>query len=146
VALQDLAPTLARMLGVVLPGATGRPLDEALVAGTRPPRAMLLLVLDGMRADYLDRFSAELPTLARLRREGAAFDHARVTYAPSITSAGHATIATGTDPRLHGIVTNTIFDRTSGKDADIFPALPGPRAQDQGQAGQLARRNRLPGP
>jgi predicted AlkP superfamily pyrophosphatase or phosphodiesterase len=123
VAQQDLAPTLARMLGVVLPGATGRPLDEALVPGTRPPRAMLLLVLDGMRADYLDRFTAELPTLTRLRREGAAFDHARVTHAPSITSAGHATIATGTDPRLHGIVTNTIFDRTSGKDADIFPAL-----------------------
>ena len=98
-------------------------LDEALVPGTRPPRAMLLLVLDGMRADYLDRFTAELPTLTRLRREGAAFDHARVTHAPSITSAGHATIATGTDPRLHGIVTNTIFDRTSGKDADIFPAL-----------------------
>jgi predicted AlkP superfamily pyrophosphatase or phosphodiesterase len=123
VAQQDMAPTLARMLGVVLPGATGRPLEEALVPGTRPPRAMLLLVLDGMRADYLDRFAAELPTLTRLRREGAAFDHARVNYAPSITSAGHATIATGTDPRLHGIVTNSIFDRPSGKDADIFPAL-----------------------
>jgi len=45
VAQQDLAPTLARMLDVVLPGATGRPLDEALVPGTRPPRAMLVLVL-----------------------------------------------------------------------------------------------------
>ncbi len=123
VAQQDMATTLARMLGVVMPGATGRPLEEALVRGTRPPRAMLLLVLDGMRADYLDRFPAELPTLTRLRREGAAFHHARVTYAPSITSAGHATIATGTDPRLHGIVTNTIFDRTSGKDADIFATL-----------------------
>lgn len=123
VAQQDLAPTLARLLGVVLPGATGRPLHEALVPGARPPRAMLVLVLDGMRADYLDRFPAELPTLARLRREGAAFGQARVTYAPSITSAGHATIATGTDPRLHGIAINTIFDRTSGKDADIFPAL-----------------------
>src|SRR6476646_5885423 len=40
VAQQDLAPTLARLLGVVLPGVTGRPLDEALVSGTRPPRAM----------------------------------------------------------------------------------------------------------
>jgi len=120
---QDLAPTLARMLGVVLPGATGRPLSEALVHGARPPRAMLLLVLDGMRADYLDRFAAELPTLARLRREGASFDEARVNYAPSITSAGHATIATGTDPRLHGIATNTIFDITSGKDTEIFAAF-----------------------
>ena len=72
---------------------------------------MLVLVLDGMRADYLDRFSAELPTLTRLRREGAAFDHARVTYAPSITSAGHATIATGTFPSIHGVFQNAWFDR-----------------------------------
>ena len=120
VAQQDLAPTLARMLGVVLPGATGRPLGEALVAKARPPRAVLVLVLDGMRADYLDRHAAELPTLSRLRREGACFDHARVTFTPSITSAGHATIGTGTDPRVHGIVSNTIVDRTSGKDVELF--------------------------
>ena len=120
VAQQDLAPTLARMLGTVLPNATGRPLAEALVPGARAPRAMALLVLDGMRADYLDRYAAELPTLARLRREGAAFDNARVTYAPSITSAGHATIATGADPRLHGIVSNTTFDRASGKEVDLY--------------------------
>ena len=123
VAQQDLAPTLARMLGVFLPGVTGRPLDEALLAGARPPRAVLLVVLDGMRADYLVRHAAELPTLARLGREGAAFDQARVSYAPSITSAGHATVATGVDPRRHGIVSNTIFDRTSGKEAELFPAF-----------------------
>ncbi len=123
VALQDLAPTLARMLGVVLPGATGRPLDEVLLAGARPPRVILLLVLDGMRTDYLDRRAGELPALSRLRREGAYFDQARVTYLPSITSAGHATIATGTDPRRHGIVSNTLFDRTSGKEAELFAAF-----------------------
>ena len=122
-AQQDVAPTLARMLGVVLPGATGRPLAEATVATARPPRAVLVLVLDGMRADYLDRLVGELPTLSRLRREGAYFDRARVTYTPSITTAGHATVATGVDPRLHGIVINTLFDRTSGKDAELFAEL-----------------------
>jgi len=123
VAQQDVAPTLARMLGVVLPAATGRPLAEALVPGARPPRVLLLLVLDGMRADYLDRRAAELPEISRLRREGACFDQARVNYAPSITTAGHATIATGTDPRLHGIVSNSLFDRTTGKDAELFTAF-----------------------
>ena len=123
VAQQDMAPTLARMLGVVLPGTTGRPQGQALVTGARPPRVMLLIVLDGMRADYLDRRAADLPELTRLRREGASFVQARVTHAPSITTAGHATIATGTDPRRHGIVTNTIFDRTSGKEVEIFRGL-----------------------
>jgi Type I phosphodiesterase / nucleotide pyrophosphatase len=123
VAQQDLAPTLARMLGVVLPGTTGRTLGAALVAGARPPRAVLLLVLDGMRADYLDRLAADVPTLSRLRREGAWFARARVNFAPSITTAGHATIATGTDPSRHGIVSNTLFDRTTGKDVELFAAL-----------------------
>jgi hypothetical protein len=123
VAQQDLAPTLAAMLGVFLPGATGRTLDEALVAGRPPPRAVLVLVLDGTRADYLDRYSADLPTLGRLRREGAFFSKARVNFAPSITTAGHATIATGTDPRRHGIVVNTLFDRASGKDVELFAGL-----------------------
>lgn len=120
---QDVAPTLARILGVVLPAATGRPLDEALLTEPRPPRAALVLVLDGMRADYLDRLAAELPTLGRLRREGAYFDRARVTYAPSITTAGHATIATGADPRVHGIVSNTLFDRATGREVELFAEL-----------------------
>ena len=84
---------------------------------------MLLLVLDGMRADYLDRLGGELPAISRLRREGAFFDHARVTHAPSITTAGHATIATGTDPRRHGIVSNTLYDRTAGKEVELFEGL-----------------------
>ena len=123
VAQQDLAPTLARVLGVALPGATGRPLTEALVPGSRPPKIVALLILDGMRADYLSRYAAELPALTRLRREGAAFDQARLDFVPSITSAGHATIATGADPRLHGIVVNGVFDRTSRKEAEIYEGL-----------------------
>jgi hypothetical protein len=123
VAQQDLAPTLARLLGVALPGATGRPQTQALVPGARPPRVVLLLVLDGMRADYLDRYAADLPTLTRLRREGAWFDRARLDFAPSITSAGHATIATGADPRLHGIVVNAVFDRRSGKEIELYDGL-----------------------
>jgi hypothetical protein len=123
VAQQDLAPTLARMLGVALPGATGRPLLEALVPRARPPRVLVLFVLDGMRADYLGRYAAELPTLARLRREGAVFDRARLNFVPSITSAGHATIATGADPRLHGIVANGVFDPTSRREVELFVGL-----------------------
>ena len=67
-----------------------------------------------MRPDYFDRHRAILPTLTRLRQEGAWFSHARVNSLPTVTSIAHATIGTGTDPRVHGIVVNSAFDRMSG--------------------------------
>src|SRR5438270_521391 len=74
------------------------------------------------RAGCLD-MSARLPTLGRLRAEGAFFERARVTHLPTITSVGHATIATGTDARFHGIVANTAFNRVKGQVEEAFPAL-----------------------
>ena len=59
---------------------------------------VVLLVLDAMRADYFDRYAAVMPTLSRLRREGAWFSNTRINYLPTLTSVGHATIGTGTDP------------------------------------------------
>jgi hypothetical protein len=64
-----------------------------------------------------------LPTLTRLRRQGAWFTSARLNHLPSITSVGHATIVTGADPRVHGIVANSIFDRVAGQSVDIYPGL-----------------------
>ena len=142
-AQQDVAPTLARMLGVVLPGATGRPLGEALVAHARPPRAVLLLVLDGMRADYLERHAGDLPTLGRLSREGASFSQARVTYAPSITTAGHATVATGADPRVHGVVSNTSSTARPVRSSCSASLAPEPHGAHPGR--RLERRDGRPG-
>ena len=116
---QDIAPTILAALGAARPKTmTGTPLAEALVPGAAPPRAVLLLVLDSFRVDYLDRF--KLPNLARLAAEGASFGHARVDYLPTATAVAHTTIATGTDPGVHGIVVNNLFDRASGKSVDAF--------------------------
>jgi hypothetical protein len=113
---QDIAPTVARVLGVP-PAATttGRALDVALSTPAGRPRGVLILVLDGMRPDYFDRYAARLTALFRLRREGAWFDGARVDYLPSNTGVGHTTIATGTDPRIHGITGNNLFERSKGR-------------------------------
>lgn len=120
---QDVAPTIARVLDLPMPGITGRALTVALRPGAGAPKAVLLLVLDGFRADYLDRHAALLPNLARLRREGAWFDRARVSHLPTITTVGHSTIATGTDARFHGIVANSSFDLTTRKVTEPFPDL-----------------------
>ena len=50
---QDIAPTIAQALGLPMPGVTGHALATALRPGAPAPKAAVLLVLDGFRADYL---------------------------------------------------------------------------------------------
>ena len=57
----------------------------------------MLLVLDGMRRDYFDRYAASMPTLTALRQQSAWFTQARVNVLPSNTAVGHSTISTGAD-------------------------------------------------
>lgn len=121
---QDVAPTVAALLGLPVPSSmTGHVLSSALVGSGGRPRAVVLGVLDGMRDDYFDRLAAELPNLTRLRRDGAWFENARVDYLPSVTSAGHVTVGTGTDPRFHGINANDVFDSRTGKSSGPFPEM-----------------------
>lgn len=121
---QDMAPTLASLLGVPMPAtSSGRSQREILKTAAARPRVVMLLVLDGMRVDYFDRHAAVLPVLTRLRREGAWFANARLNQLPTITSIGHATLATGADARLHGIVANSIFDEVAGQPADLYAGL-----------------------
>lgn len=121
---QDVAPTLAAILGLPAPTTmTGRVLTEALTGGNERPRVIFLAVLDGMGRDTLERLSPQLPTLSRLRRDGAWFPQARINYLPTVTSAGHSTVATGTDPRFHGIHANATFDRRTMKEDEPFPGM-----------------------
>jgi len=121
---QDVVPTLATLMGTSAPAtATGRVLQQAIGAGTARPRIVALFVLDGMRADYFDRYGDVMPTLTRLRRDGAWFSNARVNSMPTLTSVGHATLGTGTDPRIHGLVVNNLFNRVTGKPQESYDAL-----------------------
>jgi hypothetical protein len=117
---QDVAPTLAASLGVQMPPtATGRVLP-VLRKGFVRPRVVMLLVMDGMRRDYFDRYAASMPTLTALRHQSAWFTQARVNFLPTNTAVGHSTISTGTDPRVHGITGVSVYDRTHGRRYDLF--------------------------
>lgn len=121
---QDIAPTLGAMMGApVVATYTGRPLVNAMSAGAGTPRVVALVVLDAMRADYFDTYADVMPTLVRMRREGAWFSNARATVLPTVTGVGHATIGTGTDPRIHSITVNTLFNRATGKSQPAYNAL-----------------------
>jgi hypothetical protein len=121
---QDVAPTLAAILGLPAPTTmNGRVLREAISPGSERPRVILLLVLDGLGRDTYERLAPQLPTLRRIRQEGAWFENARIDYLPTVTSAGHSTVSTGVDPRFHGIHANATFDRRTNKEDEPFPGL-----------------------
>jgi hypothetical protein len=124
VAQQDVIPTLGALIGASPASTyTGRVLTQVLAPGGRRPRLVLLMVLDAMRADYFDRYADVMPTLTRLRREGAWFSEARTNTLPTVTGVGHATIGTGSDPRFHGITVNNLFNRTTGRFQPAYAGL-----------------------
>ncbi len=79
----------------------------------RRPRLVLILVIDQFRYDYLARFRQAFGEggFNRLLKGGANFVDCRYDYATTETGPGHATLLTGAYPNLHGIISNTWYDR-----------------------------------
>ena len=117
---QDVAPTLAAALDVRMPPTTTGHVLPVFRTGFARPRVVMLLVLDGMRRDYFDRYAASMPTLTALRQRSAWFTQARVDVLPTNTAVGHSTISTGTDPRVHGITGVSVYDRRHRQRHDFF--------------------------
>jgi arylsulfatase A-like enzyme len=83
--------------GVHPANATGRPARQ-------PAGLVVLITVDQMRADYLDRFGPQLTGgLARLMRNGAWFTNAHQDHAITETAPGHAPLLSGRFPRSTGI-------------------------------------------
>ena len=117
-------PTLAALLGTTPPAtAVGRPLRAALAPGSTRPRVVVLLVLDGTRADYFDTYRDAMPTLSRLRAAGAWYSQAHVSSVPTLTAVGHANLGTGAEPRTHGLAVNYLFNRVTGKSQEAYHEL-----------------------
>jgi hypothetical protein len=99
---------------------TGDPARKAAAkpAATAParPKLVVLLVVDQMRGDYVDKFQGQWTGgLKRLVTEGAWFREAAYPYAATETCVGHSTISTGAFPTTHGMVANAWWDRDSQK-------------------------------
>lgn len=73
---------------------------------SQPKPIVLLLSIDGFRADYLDRFST--PNLDRLATRGVRAS--LIPSFPSKTFPNHWTLVTGLYPEHHGIVANSFYD------------------------------------
>ncbi len=76
-----------------------------------PPIPLLLISLDGVRPDYLER--GITPHLSALAREGVHAKWMNPSY-PSLTFPNHYTLVTGLRPNRHGIINNTMWDEHLG--------------------------------
>jgi len=91
-------------------------LSVIATAADTAPKLVVVLVVDQMRADYVERFKGDWTGgLKRLVTEGAWFTRAAYPYLLTITCPGHATISTGTFPSTHGVFSNQWWDRESGR-------------------------------
>ncbi len=79
------------------------------------PSLVVLIVVDQMRGDYLDRFRPVLDGgLAWLLDNGVIYRDAHQNHAMTATAPGHATIGTGVEPSRSGIIGNYWFNRETG--------------------------------
>src|SRR5215472_16682229 len=80
------------------------------------PKLIVILIVDQMRADYLERFSEhETGGLHFFNTRGAKFVNANYEHMPTETCLGHSVLLSGRDPVHTGIVANDWYDRESGK-------------------------------
>jgi predicted AlkP superfamily pyrophosphatase or phosphodiesterase len=77
------------------------------------PRLVVLVAVDQMRADYLERFRPLFASgLKRFAEGGAVFTRAMYRHACNETGPGHSVLLSGRSPRSSGIVGNAWYDRT----------------------------------
>ena len=102
---------LTRVVALILLGSLLLPAASAAQAR---PALVVVIVVDQMRRDYIDDYGGKWRKgLRRLVDEGAWFTNAAYPYTTTLTCAGHATIATGTLPSTHGVISNQWWDRAA---------------------------------
>lgn len=83
------------------------------------PSLVVLITIDQMRGDFLDRFAPQYTGgLKRLMQGGAWYDNAHHDHGITETAPGHATLMSGRFPRSTGIMANRI-----GVEDDAAPLL-----------------------
>jgi predicted AlkP superfamily pyrophosphatase or phosphodiesterase len=113
---QRFALLVALVLIAVRPvcGQASKDDSEQKPAAPKRPKLVVMIVVDQLRADYVDRFQGQWSGgLKRLLQDGAWFRNSAYPYASTETCVGHATVSTGALPMNHGMVTNAWWDRES---------------------------------
>jgi phosphonoacetate hydrolase len=118
--LVDVAPTIARLLGVTprsdhtyFSGQDGEARTDVIDETSEPPRHIVGFLLDGTNPNVLYAMAASgaAPSIARLIEMGTAYEWGAIAGMPTVTLANHTSIITGRYPGHHGILHNAWWDR-----------------------------------
>jgi hypothetical protein len=103
---------LAGLLALALLHLLFRPAHAGPPAPEKPHLAVLVYI-DQLRGDYLTRWDELFGPdgFRRLEKDGAWFQDCHYPYADTVTGAGHASVAAGCPPSVHGIIANEWYDR-----------------------------------
>lgn len=102
----------------------------------RPPALAVLIAVDQLRADLLDRYDTLFSGgFRRLRDRGMHYTRAMVDHAITVSHPGHVTLATGLVPARHGIV-DAAFFVPEGDHRRLVDALEDPNERILGAPGQ----------
>ena len=90
---------------------------SAKTQNTERPKLVVGIVIDQMRWDYLHRYNryAQNGGFKRMMGQGYSCENTLISYAPTITACGHASIYSGSVPAINGIVGNTWIDRQTSR-------------------------------
>src|SRR5579859_2227854 len=102
-------------------------------ASAARPKLVVMIVVDQMRADYIEKFRGQWTSgLKQIVEQSAWFREAAYPYAATETCVGHATISTGALPATHGMVANAWWDRETQK---MTTCTADPNVKNLGYAG-----------
>ncbi|KTD08614.1 alkaline phosphatase family protein [Legionella jamestowniensis] len=100
-------------------------LISTLVTATTKPKLVVQLVVDQLRGDLISRYQHKFGPdgFNYLLKHSLDYQNAHHPHANTVTCAGHATIATGSYPALHGIVSNEWYDRKTKSEMNCVEDL-----------------------
>jgi predicted AlkP superfamily pyrophosphatase or phosphodiesterase len=137
-ALACAMPCIAQTKPATAPAKVPMHAAKAGTANLRP-KLVVILVVDQMRADYVEHFRQQWTGgLARLVNEGAWFRQAAYPYQTTVTCVGHTTISTGAFPVTHGVVGNGWYDRDEEGGAKSVTCTSDSHVKDLGIGGETS--------
>jgi predicted AlkP superfamily pyrophosphatase or phosphodiesterase len=88
------------------------PLHATTAAAPSQPKLVVVLVVDGLPSEQLQRYRDQFGAggFRRLLNRGASFSNAHQAHGVTVTAVGHAAIMTGAYPYQHGVVGNNWID------------------------------------
>ena len=96
----------ARLFGGLVAVSCGLTAGLTACAEISPPSRHLLIVLDGLRPDYVTQ--EIMPNLYALGSQGLVFENHHAVY-PTVTRVNASSISTGSYPETHGLMGNSVF-------------------------------------